>query len=556
MKVYFKYLLAVVVITLELSCKSNDKQVDSPKPNVVLILVDDMGYSDLGAYGSEIRTPHIDALANNGVVFSEFYNVGICAPTRASLLTGQYQHDAGVGYFNINLGVPSYQGYLAENTVTIAEALKTNGYATFLAGKWHVGSDSLYWPIQRGFDQFYGFIEGASVYFNHLPHAEKPTPLIENNERIVAEEEDFYLTNAISQKANDFISGNKNSGKPFFLYLAYNAPHWPLQALPKDIAKYKGVYDIGWDSLRNLRYKKLIENGIIKEGHSLGERPSTIPAWNTLSADEQRTWAARMEVHAAMLDRVDQNIGKLIAHLKQNGQYENTVFFFLSDNGAAGENVSRVFADWGQLPGPKNATELGGPDSYESITHRWAYAINTPFSYWKTFPYEGGINTPFIASFPAKWKHRKVVGRGHIIDVLPTILELSGTAYPKQYNEKDILPAAGRSLLPVFKGKRAINHDTLYFERGGNKAVRAGKWKLLKLNGDANWRLFDMELDPAEVHDLSSREHDRVQGLINSHQDWEKNHQVLNTDSLLKAAETAKSMLKFEEGVAETVKMN
>lgn len=557
MKIYLhKYVLAFGVTVCSFSCNSEKTQEDASPPNVVLVLVDDMGYSDLGAYGSEIHTPHIDALANSGVVFSEFYNVGICAPTRASLLTGQYQHDAGVGYFNIDLGVPAYQGYLAANTVTIAEALKTNGYATFLAGKWHVGSDSLHWPNQRGFDQSYGFIDGASVYFNHLPHSDKPTALVENNRRIVAEGSDFYLTDAISQKAIDFINENDQSGKPFFLYLAYNAPHWPLQALPEDIAKYKGMYDIGWDSLRTLRYKKLIDKGIIKEGHPLAERPPTIPAWNTLLLDEQKTWASRMEIHAAMLDRVDQNVGKLIDYLKQINQYENTVFLFLSDNGAAGEDVGRVFAERGQSNNSGVAQELGGPDSYGSITHRWAYAINTPFSYWKTFPYEGGINTPFIASFPAKWKHRKVAGRGHIIDVLPTILALSGTTYPEQYNGKDILPPAGKSLLQVFEGKQPLNHDTLYFERGGNKAIRAGKWKLLKLNGETSWKLFDMETDPAEVNDLASLENDRVQKLINSHQQWEKHHQVLNTDSLLKTAESAKSMLRFEKGVAETIKTN
>ncbi|MDR7132525.1 arylsulfatase [Algoriphagus sp. 4150] len=531
------------------------------KPNVVLILADDLGYSDIGSYGSEIATPNLDQLAADGVRFTHFYNVGICAPTRATLLTGQYQHDAGVGYFAVNLGIPAYQGYLNENTVTIAEALKENGYKTLLSGKWHVGNDSLHWPNQRGFDEFYGFTGGASNFFQHIPFSEKPIELHRNNARFEVTDPDYYMTNAIASEAIEQVKGAGD--QPFFLYLAFNAPHWPLHALPEDIEKYKGKYDEGWDVLRQDRFEGLKEKGLVSDDFKLSQRPSTIPAWESLSPQDREIWARKMEVHAAMVDNMDQNIGRLISHLKATGQFENTVFFFLSDNGAAGENTDRAATrpDPNGQPnfnqGPPdlaNLGEIGTADSYTSVTHHWAYALNTPFTYWKTFPQEGGIATPFIASFPARFAGSKIVeGNGHLIDLLPTILDLTGSTYPENYHGNSILPLVGKSLVPVLDGHSLAKTDTLYFERGGNRAVKAGKWKALALKGGDDWKLYDLEKDRSEITNLAEINVEVLSQLKNSFDQWARNHHVVNTDSLLKAAPAGASMLRFEKGIESTI---
>ena len=542
-----------------------NKSTTNSKPNIVLILSDDLGFSDIGSYGSEIKTPNLDRLAESGVRFKEFYTVSICAPTRASLLTGQYQHDAGVGYFAVNLGIEAYQGYLSKNTLTIAEVLKENGYSTLMGGKWHVGNDSIHWPNQRGFDEFYGFPGGASSFFSYNPFTKIPTQLVKNNVSINAPDDStFYLTNEITREAIGMIQKNETANKPFFLYLAYNAPHWPLHALPSDIEKYKSKYDEGWDVIRSRRHENLVKLGIISNNQPIAPRPTTIPDWESLSVEEKRSWASRMEVHAAMIDNMDSNIGLLIDYLKETGQYENTAFFFISDNGAAGEDVEQVFrraqanaAPTGAetLPSGFNAQgPLGSADSYYSITHRWAYAANSPFSYWKTFPYEGGISSPFIARLPGQLTENKIItGRGHLIDILPTILEISGAKYPTTYHETNILPLPGNSLVSIIEGKSDVKGDTLFFERGGNRAVRAGKWKILTLRGHNKWKLFAIDTDRGETMDLANDYPEVVQNLVEAYDLWAKNHQVVNTDSLLHTTPAAAGMLQFEERINSTI---
>jgi len=344
------------------------------KPNIILILVDDMGYSDIGAYGSEIQTPNIDKLAFEGTRFREFYNNSICAPTRASLITGQYPHKAGIGYFNVNLGLPAYQGWLNKESLTFAEVLKEDGYNTYLTGKWHVGNDSLYWPKQRGFDRFYGFIGGASNYFDIYPYTDKvpPVELVENNKRFNLEP-GKYLTNEIAEHAISYIDEQSKSKKPFFLYLAFNAPHWPLQALPEDIAKYKGRYSIGWDSLNNERLAKQLASGIADPTQKIRDRDPEVPYWTSLTYDEQQLWQRKMEVYAAMLDRVDQNIGKVLDELKKIKQYHNTLIIFISDNGPQG----------GYTPTGRKRQRSSGPigsaGSYDYQEQSWASVSNTPF---------------------------------------------------------------------------------------------------------------------------------------------------------------------------------
>jgi len=548
--------LLIGILLSSISCETPHKKKDivavneTKKPNVVLILTDDLGYSDIGAYGSQIQTPNLDALASNGVSFREFYNVGICAPTRASLLSGQYQHDAGVGFFAVDLGIPAYQGYLNKESVTIAEVLNQNGYRTYLSGKWHLGTKHDQLPNQRGFDKFYGFPGGASSYFAKKPFTHDPLEIYYNNVPTKVKDSTFYLTDAITTEAIKMVSDTIQQA-PFFLYLAYNAPHWPLQAPVEDIEKYKGKFDKGWDQIRQHRRKKLIDCGLINSSEPLSERPSTIPAWDELSKKEQEHWAKYMEVHAAMIDRVDQNIGRLIAHLKESGQYENTVFFFLSDNGAAGEDVNRGF---GNAQFADIQAEVGTLDSYKSITHRWAYAANTPFTYWKTFPYEGGISSPFIASFPKRFKENTLVtGRGHLIDIFPTILEVTQSLYPNSYKGNKVLPLIGNSLLPQLTGESDVKKDTLFFEWSGNRAVRANQWKILSLAGETKWKLFNIEKDREETSDVSNLHPELVQELRESYELWAKNHHVVATDSLLRHSPNGKGMIRFRQGILKTI---
>ncbi len=322
---------------------SAQKSSKDAKPNIILIMVDDMGYSDIGSYGSEIRTPNLDKLASEGLRFKEFYNNAICAPTRASLLTGQYPHRAGIGYFDVDLGLPAYQGFLNKESLTIGEVLKTSGYSTLLSGKWHVGNDSVSWPNQRGFDQFYGVIGGGANYFNTFPMPlfgrEYPVVLVENNKRLNPKPDSYYFTDEITSHAVKFLDEQNKTNKPFFLYVAYTAPHWPLQALPEDIAKYKGKYDKGWDELRKERYARQLQLGIIERSNKLAERDE-IPAWDNLTYDEQQLWKSRMEVYAAMIDRMDQGVGKILDKVKQLKKDDNTLVVFISDNGAEGGNYT------------------------------------------------------------------------------------------------------------------------------------------------------------------------------------------------------------------------
>jgi arylsulfatase A-like enzyme len=309
------------------------------KPNIILIMADDMGYSDIGSYGGEINTPNLDRLATEGLRFKEFYNNSICAPTRASLITGQYPHRAGLGYFDVDLGLPAYQGFLNKQSLTFGEVLRGAGYSTLLSGKWHVGKDSLSWPNQRGFDQFYGVLGGGANYFNDYPlplgGRDYPVVLLENNKKLKPKPDSYYFTDEITNHAVKFLDEQDKSGKPFFLYLAYTAPHWPLHALPEDIAKYKGKFDQGWDELRKQRHARQIQLGIVPADSKIAQRDD-IPAWENLTYDEQKLWASRMEVYAAMIDRMDQGIGKILSTLKALKKDDNTLIIFISDNGAEG----------------------------------------------------------------------------------------------------------------------------------------------------------------------------------------------------------------------------
>jgi arylsulfatase A-like enzyme len=507
------------------------------RPNIVLIMADDLGYSDIGAYGSEIKTPNLDKLASQGVRFREFYNNSISAPTRASLITGQYSHKAGVGYFDTNLGLPAYQGYLNRESVTFAEVLKGAGYSTLMSGKWHVGNDSLSWPNQRGFEKYYGIIGGASNYFDtdSLPFGDKPYPvaLVKNNVRQHPKPNSYYFTNEIAANAVEFLDEQNKTDKPFFLYVAFNAPHWPLQALPEDIAKYKGRYDIGWDSLRTERIARQKQLGILLPGQVVSKRDPEVPYWNKLTYEEQQFWKRKEEVFAAMIDNMDQNIGKILAKIKEQGKEDNTIVIFLSDNGSQGGFSSTHLLNRGQV---KNAGPIGTAGSFEYLEQPWAAVGNTPFRQYKNNMHEGGFRAPFIVRFPNKIKNGGTIvkGTGHIIDLAPTFYELAKASYPTKYNGNAINPLPGKSLLPVLEGKtEVVNREgALFWERAGNRAVRKGDWKLVSTFPAYEWELYNIAKDAGETTNLAAEYPRVVDELAADYFSWAKKTDVVDYNTI------------------------
>jgi arylsulfatase len=509
---------------------AQNKPATDQRPNIILIMVDDLGYSDIGAYGSEIKTPNLDQLASEGIRFREFYNNSICAPTRASLITGQYPHKAGVGYFNVNLGLPAYQGYLNKESLTFGEVLRGAGYSTLLSGKWHVGNDSLGWPNQRGFDQFYGFINGASNYFDLGKYGKGPAvELVENNKRINLPA-DKYLTDEIADHAFSFLDEQSKTGKPFFLYLAFNAPHWPLQAHEADIAKYKGRYSIGWDSLRSERIQRQKEIDIANPNQSVAAGDGEVTPWENVPFDEKQLWERKMEIYAAMVDRVDQNVGKLREKLKALKKEDNTLIVFISDNGAQGG-----YAGSSPRKPQRNTGPAGTAGSYVYQDQPWAYVSNTPHASYKNNMHEGGISAPFIAWFPKQIKAGSIVkGTGHLIDLAPTFYDFAKASYPANNKGITVNPLPGKSLVPVLTGKAdEVNRtEPIFWERAGNRAVRKGKWKIVSTYPAYKWELYDMENDRGETADLAAGRTDIVNELSADYFRWAEKTGVVDYEKI------------------------
>lgn len=521
-----------IALTLLLACSVmlNVRAQQQKKPNIILIVVDDMGYSDLGSYGSEIHTPNLDRLASQGLRLKEFYNNAICAPTRASILTGQDQHKAGIGYFDVNLGLPAYQGYLNRESVTLAEVLKQNGYSTMMSGKWHVGNDSIGWPNQRGFEKFFGIIGGAANYFNanYMPLGGNKYPVIveENNKRWHKADDSYYMTEEIGNHAVKYLEEQSKTNKPFFLYLAFNAPHWPLQALPEDIAKYKGRYNIGWDSLRKERLAKQVALGIRAPNQTIAVRDAEVPNWDNLTYDEQQLWKAKMEVYAAMVDRMDQNVGKVLNELKALHKDDNTMIVFISDNGAPAEDVAH-----GKVHVARNLGPVGTSGSFESQGKNWSFVSNSPLRSFKGGLYEGGMSAPLIAWFPGKIKANTIAkGTAHLIDLAPTFYEVAGAKYPASFNGTKINPLIGTSLTNLFfKGQEINRKEPLFWELWGNRAMRSGKWKLVSAFPKNQWELYDIEKDRGETHNLADQNSELVKKLSLEYLKWtEKNDVILD----------------------------
>lgn len=507
----------------------NAEGASMKKPNIILILADDMGYSDLGCYGSEIQTPNLDRMAAEGLRFSQFYNAARCCPTRASLLTGLYPHQAGVGGMVGGGGPGPYQGYLNDKCVTIAEVLKQSGYATYMSGKWHVGENRPHWPVDRGFDRYYGLISGAMNYFD-IRKGKSPKGnrhFAKQNEEFLPPAEGFYSTDAFTDFAVECIDGHKDNEKPFFLYLAYTAPHWPLHALPEDIAKYRGKYMDGWPALRKSRYQRLIELGLIDKKWAISGQDAQAADWDALDDETKRTMDHKMAIYAAQIDRMDQGVGKVMDALKRSGCDEHTLVMFLSDNGACAESGAL-----GNDFRPDLNGELGSVDSFQSYGLSWSNASNTPFRKHKKWVHEGGISTPLIVRWPGRVKETGSITDqpGHIVDIMATCCDAAGVDYPREYNDREVLPVEGLSLVPVFEGTKRKPHELLYWEHFGNRAVRCGQWKLVEDGrGKTNaWELYDMESDRTELNNLINEKPDVAKELKQKYEAWAKRVGVTN----------------------------
>ena len=514
------------------------------RPNIILILNDDMGFSDLGCYGGEVNTPNLDEIASNGLRFTQFYNTARCCPSRASLLTGLYPHQADVGHMTGDDGIDGYLGDLNPNTVTIAEALKNNGYRTFMSGKWHVTKythgPKHNWPIQRGFDDYYGILTGCGNYYH-------PKTLTRNNTPIEAEKGDF-ITDTITDEAIRQIASTEGDETPFFQYVAYTAPHWPLHAHEEDIVKYKGRFDIGWDKLREQRLQRMVDLGIIHENWLLSDRDERVPPWEDV---EHKDWETRrMEVYAAQIDRMDQGIGRIFTALKESGKWENTLIVFLADNGGCAEELSRITGDWIER-GKENAGTLktwdgrdvqfgnypsiipGDEDTYTSYGIPWANVSNTPFRLYKHWVHEGGIATPFIVHWPAGIQDGGALRNqpAQLPDVMATFLDVANAHYPAEFEGKQIKPLEGFSLAPAFTNDET-DRDVLYWEHEGNKAVRKGKWKLV-CRYPGGWELYDMDTGRTEVTDVAGENPEIVKELTDLYDEWAARCSVIPWDELL-----------------------
>jgi arylsulfatase A-like enzyme len=539
---YFHQKSALLFVSLFLllfvlsSCTTGNRKqnkvdnLQSP-PNIILILADDMGYSDLGCYGGEINTPNIDKLANEGIRFTQFYNAARCCPTRASLISGLYPHQAGMGAMVKKPGSQAegaYQGYLSKHAVTIAEVLKQADYYTAASGKWHIGEERPHWPIDRGFDNYYGLISGAANYFDITRTKQKGVKrhfAIDSTEYLPTDES-FYMTDAITENAVKFLQVADTKDQPFFLYLPYTAPHWPLHAKQEDIDKYTGKYMKGWDVLREERYERMMAMGLITESLALSERDSQVTPWEKLDEDQKQRMDLLMSIYAAQVDCLDQGIGKVLSQLESMGATENTIVMFLSDNGGSEESGAFGQDFWGNFW--DGEARPGSGDSYHSYGGSWANLSNTPFRYYKKRTHEGGVATPFIVRWPKEIVDPGSIIHqpGHIIDIMATICDIANLKYPEIYNSNAISPMQGKSFTAALKGgfrenspSTILTDRAIFWEHMGNRAVRLGDWKLVARDGEA-WELYDLSMDRSETNDLIESNKEKADELLPLYEEW------------------------------------
>lgn len=541
MSLKYGYLILIILTCFFISCKSKQVPVIRKTPNIVLIVADDLGYSDLGCFGSEISTPNIDALAIKGQVFTNFYTAATCSPTRAMLLSGTDNHIAGLGDMAERAvgmveekGKPGYEGYLNKRVLSFAQLLKDIGYHTYIAGKWHLGLTADQSPEAKGFERSFALLD---AYANHY-FPDSGTSFWEND-HFSGYPEGQYSTDLYTSKLIEFVNKDHNDDKPFFLYAAYTSPHWPLQAPPAYIEKYHGQYDSGYDSLRALRLAGLTKKGIVDAHIGLPELPAvegnlydisnrTLLRWKSLTKNEQRIEARKMEIYAGMVDNLDHNIGRLIQYLKEIGEYDNTLFVFFSDNGPSPLKSNAT---------PKGSDPyayMGTANSFVAYGSAWAHASSAVNSFYKGYSAEGGIHSPMIIKMPYQQEGKGFVSAfTTVMDIAPTCLELAGASYPSAYQGRPVTPLKGTSLLSFLNNKKEFVHDDDYvmgWELFGRCAIRKGKWKISKIEppfGKGVFELFDLSADPTESHDLSAEYPDKYQEMLEHWQGYVKDNGVI-----------------------------
>ena len=526
---------------------SEQSHLVNNKPNIIVMMVDDLGYSDLGCYGGEIKTPNIDALGYKGLRFTQMYNGARCCPSRAALLTGLHPHQAGIGQMTADLGVPSYQGYLRDGCVTIAEVLKTAGYRTMISGKWHVagswdnrnrdqwvlGDKKHPMPKQRGFDRSFGLLNAADSFWN-------PKSLILEDILIDVESKDFHMTDAIGDHAIDQIEEAVDLNMPFFQYIAFTAPHWPLHAWEDDIVKYEGKYMEGYDAIRTSRHEQQKGLGVVDDKWEISPRDSDAPAWEDVQNKEYED--IRMAAYCAMVEQVDRTVGRIIDSLKKTNQYENTVIMFLSDNGGCAE-LFQEDTDWPDPSQWETSLTLDGepvrvgdipevrpgPDTtFQAVELPWANVSDAPFRLFKRWVHEGGISTPFIVHWPNGIDRTGILHNPmHIIDISATCYDIAGAKYPKEHHDTEITPLEGESFLQAIKGQELKRDRPITVEHEGNRGIRIGDWKPVA-EWDKPWELYNITEDRTEQNDLIEGEKERAKNLERQYFEWAERAEVLD----------------------------
>lgn len=539
-------LICVLLLVTEATAAESN-----PRPNVILILADDLGFSDVGCFGSEISTPNIDRMASEGLRMTQFYTTPRCCPSRAAALTGVYPQQAGIGNMMEDRGLPGYRGELSHTCLTIAEELRAANYHTAMVGKWHQAhiyfdgkkqlnhesnepfwDDKNDWPLQRGFEDYFGTIHGVNSYYD-------PFSLVQGNTPIQAERTNFYYTDVITEHAVADINRLAGGDKPFFMYVAYTAPHWPLQAPEKDIAKYRDTYLAGWDAIRTNRYQRQIQMGIIDKNWPLSPRDPRVNDWSSV---KDKKWEAnRMATYAAMVEHLDSGVGKILKALEAKNIDKNTLVIFFSDNGACAEIVEPA---WYDIPsrtpdgkpihvGNADHAVFAGPENvWQSYGPPWANVSDTPFLLYKHFTHEGGIASPFIVRWPAVVQNKGAITRnlGHVTDIMATLVDVSGAKHPDHYEGQPIQPLEGVSLLPIFEGK-TNSHPAIFWEHEGNRAVRLRQWKLVARQGQP-WELYDTGADRTEQNNLAATHSEKVKEMSELYEGWAKRCNVVPFDSL------------------------
>jgi arylsulfatase len=545
--------ILAIIMTFGLSvCPAAD--VPKGKPNILLIVADDMGYSDLGCFGGEISTPNLNALAARGLRATDFYVAPSCSPTRSMLLTGTDNHIAGIGNMAewagpTQQGQPGYEGYLNTRVVTVASLLRDAGYHTYMAGKWHLGEKPDQWPAARGFERDLSLLQGAGSHWSDmlglLPSEPKVT-YTRNGERVKELPADYYSSKGLTDFIIQNIDENRQDGKPFFAYLAYQAPHGPL-AVPDDwLDKYKGRYGEGYDAVRAERLDRQKKLGITGQDAVTFPRLPNIPAWDKLTDEQRRLAARKMELYAAMIEFMDDQIGRLIDHLQKAGKYDSTLIVFFSDNGAAGEDMGELVTklapeakDWFDKTFDNRPENWGRPGSCIEYGPAWAQASSVPFRLYKGVVAEGGIRAPLIVSGPGV-QHRGAIDHSvlHVMDILPTFLESAGVEHPAKLPGSKVALPQGKSMWPLLAGREReirTDGDWLGWELFGNRAIRQGDWKLLCLlegaGGTGDWELFNLKDDPAEMHDLSATHPEKREAMLKLWDEYVKTNNVILSDA-------------------------